>query len=64
MVDLLQKAERAGKEQHTAFADECLADAFGIWLSGHAPAGITEEEEDAIRAAYEKGLGIRVHEQA
>ena len=63
MVDLLQEAERAGKEQHTAFVNECLAQAFDIWLSGHALGEITEEEEDAIRRAYEKGLGIRVHNQ-
>ena len=64
MVGLLQEAERAGKEQHTVFVDECLADAFGIWLSGHVQGEITGEEEDAIRRAFEKGLGIRVHKQA
>jgi hypothetical protein len=64
MVDLLREAERAGKEQHTAFVNECKASAFDLWLSGHYSGEITGEEEDAIRRAYEKGLGIRVHNQA
>jgi hypothetical protein len=62
MVDLLQEAERAG-EQQTAFVNERLADAFDIWLSGQDLGEITEEEEDALRRAFEKGFGICVHNQ-
>jgi hypothetical protein len=61
MVDLLQEAERAGEAQKTAFVNEGLADAFDIWLSGHGLGEITEEEEDAIHRAFEKGFGICVH---
>jgi hypothetical protein len=62
MVDLLQEAERAG-EQQTAFVNERLADAFDIWLSGQDLGEITEEEEDALRRAFEKGFAICVHHQ-
>jgi hypothetical protein len=63
MVDLLREAERAG-EQQTAYVNERLADAFDLWLSGQDLGEITEEEEDAIRGAFEKGFGICVHDQA
>lgn len=62
MVDLLQEAERAGEEQ-TEFVNERLADAFDIWLSEQGLGEITEEEEDALRRAFEKGFGICVHNQ-
>ena len=62
MVDLLQEAERAG-EQQTAFVNERLADAFDMWLAEQDLGEITEEEEDALRRAFEKGFGICVHHQ-
>ena len=62
MVDLLQEAERAG-EARTEFVNERLADAFDIWLSEQDLGEITEEEEDALRRAFEKGFGICVHNQ-
>ena len=62
MVDLLQEAEIAG-EQQTEFVNERLADAFDIWLSDQDLEEITEEEEDALRRAFEKGFGICVHNQ-
>jgi hypothetical protein len=62
MVDLLQEAERAG-EARTEFVNERLADAFDIWLSDQDLGEITEEEEDALRRAFEKGFGICVHNQ-
>ena len=62
MVDLLQEAEIAG-EQQTEFVNERLADAFDIWLSDQDLGEITEEEEDALRRAFEKGFGICVHHQ-
>jgi hypothetical protein len=61
MVDLLQEAEQAGEAQ-TAFVNERLADAFDIWLSEQDLREITEEEEDALRRAFEKGFGICVHD--
>ena len=62
MVDLLREAERAG-EQQTAFVRERLADAFDIWLADQNLGEITEEEEDALRRAFEQGFGICVHNQ-
>ena len=61
MVDLLLEAERAGEAQ-TAFVKEHLADAFDLWLREQYFRGITEEEEDALRKAFEKGFGICVHD--
>jgi hypothetical protein len=63
MIDLLQEAEIAG-EARTAFVNERLADAFDIWLAEEDLGEITEEEEDALRRAFEKGFGICVHNQA
>jgi hypothetical protein len=60
MVDLLREAERAG-ERATAFVHEQLAAAFASWLAGQNLGEITEEEEDALRRAFEQGLGICVH---
>ena len=37
--------------------------AFDIWLSDQDLGEITEEEEDALRRAFEKGFGICVHHQ-
>ena len=69
MVDLLQEAEIAG-EARTEFVNERLSEAFDSWLAEQdLPAGrqglgeITEEEEDALRRAFEKGFGICVHNQ-
>ena len=62
MVDLIEEAERAG-EARTEFVNERLADAFDIWLSEQDLGEITEEEEDALRRAFEKGVGICVHHQ-
>ena len=61
MVDLLLEAERAGEAQ-TAFVKEHLADAFDLWLREQYLRGLTEEEEDALRKAFEKGFGICVHD--
>jgi hypothetical protein len=60
MIDLIEAAERAG-EQQTEFVNERLADAFDIWLSDQDLGEITEEEEDALRRAFEKGFGICQH---
>ena len=62
MIDLLAEAERAG-EARTAFVNERLSDAFAIWLAEQDLGEITEEEEDALRLAFEKGFGICVHHQ-
>ena len=62
MVDLIEEAERAG-EARTAFVNERLSDAFDIWLSEQDLGEITEEEEDALRRAFEKGFGICVHHE-
>jgi hypothetical protein len=62
MVDLLREAEIAG-ERETEFVNERLADAFDIWLAEQDLGEITEEEEDALRRAFEKGFGICVHNQ-
>ena len=63
MVDLLQEAERAGEAQ-TAFVNDRLADAFEIWLDQQSLGEITEEEEHALRMAFEKGFGICFHHPA
>ena len=63
MVDLLKAAELAG-ERETAFVNERLADAFDLWLSGQDLGEITEEEEHALRLAFEKGFGICFHHSA
>ena len=62
MVDLLQEAELAG-EQQTEYVNERLADAFDIWLSDQDLGEITDEEEDALHRAFEKGFGICMHRQ-
>ena len=63
MIDLIKEAEIAG-EARTEFVNERLADAFDIWLSEQDLGEITEEEEDALRRAFEKGFGICVHDVA
>ena len=63
MIDLIEEAERAG-EARTAFVNERLSDAFAIWLAEQDLGEITEEEQDALRLAFEKGFGICVHHQA
>jgi hypothetical protein len=63
MVDLIEAATLAG-ERETAFVNDRLADAFEIWLDGQDLSGgaITEEEEHALRMAFEKGFGICFHD--
>jgi hypothetical protein len=61
MIDLLQEAERAG-EQRTEFVNERLADAFEIWLDEQELGEITEEEEETLRRAFEKGFGLCFHD--
>ena len=63
MVDLIEEAERAG-EARTEFVNERLSDAFEIWLSEQDLGEITEEEEHALRMAFEKGFGICFHHAA
>ena len=63
MLDLIKEAEIAG-EARTEFVNERLADAFDIWLAEQDLGEITEEEEHALRMAFEKGYGISVHNQA
>jgi predicted DNA binding protein len=60
MIDLLEKAERAG-EQQTEFVNDKLAEAFESWLNRQDLREITEEEEHALRMAFEKGYGICFH---
>ena len=63
MVDLLQEAELAG-ERETEGVNQQLADAFDNWLFEQDLGEITEEEEDALRRAFEKGFSICIHNQA
>jgi hypothetical protein len=63
MIDLIEEAEIAG-EARTEFVNERLADAFDIWLAEQDLGEISEEEEDVLRRAFEKGFGICVHNQA
>jgi predicted DNA binding protein len=60
MIDLLEKAERAG-EQQTEFVNDKLAEAYEVWLDEQIRDEITEEEEHALRMAFEKGYGICFH---
>ena len=60
MIDLIETAERAGEIQ-TEYVNERLADAFEFWVSEQDLGEITEEEEDALRRAFEKGFGICMH---
>jgi predicted DNA binding protein len=63
MIDLIEDAELAG-ERETAFVNDQLAAAFESWIGGQDLKEITEEEEDALRLAFEKGFGICVHNSA
>jgi hypothetical protein len=60
MIELLDEAELAGESQ-TEFVNERLTDAFEIWLDEQDLREITEEEEHALRMAFEKGFGICFH---
>jgi hypothetical protein len=60
MVDLIAAAEIAG-ERETAFVNDRLSEAFEIWLADQSLGEITEEEEHALRMAFEKGFGICFH---
>jgi len=60
MIDLIEAAERAGEIQ-TEYVNERLADAFEFWLSEQELGEITEEEEEVLREAFEKGFGICFH---
>ena len=60
MIDLIKEAEIAG-EARTEFVNERLADAFDIWLAEQDLGEITEDEQDALRRAFEKGFGICFH---
>jgi predicted DNA binding protein len=60
MIDLLKDAELAG-ERETEFVNERLADAFDLWLDEQHLGEITEEEEEALRKAFEKGFGLCFH---
>ena len=62
MVDFLREAERAG-ERETEVVNAQLAAAFENWLAGQNLGEITEEEEDALRGAFEQGFVICVHNQ-
>ena len=63
MIDLIEAAEHAGEIQ-TEYVNERLADAFAIWLFEQDLGEITEEEEHALREAFEKGFGICFHHAA
>jgi hypothetical protein len=65
MLELIDAAERAGENQ-TEFVNEKLADAFEFWLEEQhfSYGGTTEEEEEALREAFEKGFGICFHRHA
>ena len=62
MIDLIDAAERAGEIQ-TEFVNDKLSEAFEIWLDEQSLGEITEEEEHALRMAFEKGFGICFHHQ-
>ena len=62
MIDLIEDAEIAGEAQ-TEFVNDKLAEAFETWLSDQDLGEITEEEQNALRRAFEKGFGICVHNQ-
>jgi hypothetical protein len=57
----LQEAERAG-ERETYFVNDSLSQAFEIWLAEQKLGKITEEEEEALRRAFEKGFGLCFHD--
>ena len=61
MVDLLREAERTG-ERATDFVHAQLAAAFESWISMQGLGEITEEEEDALRRAFDQGCGMCVHD--
>jgi hypothetical protein len=60
IIALIKEAELAG-EARTEFVNERLADAFDIWLAEQDLSEITEEEEQDLRRAFEKGFGICLH---
>ena len=56
MVDLIEKAKLAGIRE-TAWVRDQLSDAFESWINRQDLREITEEEEDALRRAFEEGFG-------
>ena len=58
MVDLLPEAQRAGVREARLLRAE-IAGAFACWLSSQELEGITvtQDEKDALRLAFEKGVG-------
>jgi len=55
MVDLIEKAKLAGIHE-TAWVRDQLEEAFEIWLDWQFLGEITEEEEHALRMAFEEGF--------
>jgi predicted DNA binding protein len=59
MIDLLEKAKEAGKKNYGYFT-EVIAHAFESWIGMQNVADLTEEEEDTLRDAFEKGFKERI----
>jgi predicted DNA binding protein len=60
MIDLIEKAKKAGYEE-TEHVNDVLAQAFESWIGNQHIPDLTEEEEDALRRAFEEGYGICMH---
>ena len=56
MVDLIDKAYLAGLRE-TEWVRDQLSNAFESWINRQELGEITEEEEDTLREAFEKGFG-------
>jgi hypothetical protein len=62
MIGLIEQVKIAG-ERETEFVNQQLADAFESWIDKQSLGEITEEEEDALHVAFEKGFGICMHHE-
>ena len=55
MVDLIEKARLAGVRETEGVRDS-LDDAFESWINRQDLREITDEEEETLRMAFEKGF--------
>jgi predicted DNA binding protein len=55
MVDLIEQARLAGVRE-TEGVKDALADAFEHWMNRQDLREITDEEEETLRMAFEKGF--------
>ena len=55
MVDLIEKSKLAGLRE-TEYIRDSVTDAFESWINRQDLREITEEEEETLRRAFERGF--------